>query len=252
MAARLRQAFPRGWKDFVLQVAIWVGFALAYQVARGVADRNPDQALRNGQHLIDIQRHLRALFEVRLQRLVLDAGGYLLDAVDWTYWMSQFPVLGAGLLWIYFFRNEAFVSVRNWILATNVLALLGYVLLPTAPPRFFPGEGFVDTLLVTSSINHESGLVQLASNQFAAMPSVHSADALVIGIAMATLVRTRPLKLLWLLWPAWVWFSVMATGNHYWLDIAGGLAVALAARTALAWWESRRRVPETVPPSGRW
>ena len=202
--------------------------------------------------MIAVELHLHALFEVHLERLVLDAGGYLLDAVDWTYWMSQFPVLGAGLLWIYFFRNEAFAGVRNWILATNVLALAGYVFLPTAPPRFFPGEGFVDTLLVTSSINHESGLVQLASNQYAAMPSVHSADALVIGIAMATLVRTRPLKLLWLLWPVWVWFSVMATGNHYWLDVAGGVAVALAARTALAWWESRRRVPETVPSSGRW
>ncbi len=35
--------------------------------------------------------------------------------------------------------------------------------------------------------------------------------------------------MLWTLWPAWVWFAVMATGNHFWLDIAAGVGVALVA-----------------------
>jgi hypothetical protein len=30
-------------------------------------------------------------------------------------------------------------------------------------------------------------------------------------------------------WPAWVWFCVMATGNHFWLDILAGDLVALVA-----------------------
>jgi membrane-associated phospholipid phosphatase len=42
-------------------------------------------------------------------------------------------------------------------------------------------------------------------------------------------VRSRWAKALWLAWPAWVWFSVMATGNHFWLDIAAGVAVAAIA-----------------------
>ena len=37
------------------------------------------------------------------------------------------------------------------------------------------------------------------------------------------------------MWPAWVWFSVMATGNHYWLDIAAGVGVALVGGTIIAW-----------------
>ena len=49
--------------------------------------------------------------------------------------------------------------------------------------------------------------------------------------------------MLWTLWPTWVWFSVMATGNHFWLDIAAGVAVALTAAAALAWLEKTRRVP---------
>ena len=252
MTARLGRVFPRGWRDFALQLGIWLGFALAYQVARGVADRGVDEALRNGQQVIDIQRALHALFETDLEQVVLGSGDFLTSAVNWTYWLSQFPVLGTGLLWIYFFRNESFLGVRNWVLLTNVIALVGYVAVPTAPPRMFPQEGFVDTLLVASSFNHESGLIQLASNPYAAMPSVHAADALVIGFVMTTLVKSVPVKVVWALWPAWVWFAVMATGNHFWLDIAAGVAVALAAAGILAWVGSRRRVTQTVASPRRW
>src|ERR671919_40451 len=81
---------------------------------------------------------------------------------------------------------------------------------------------------------------ELASNPYAAMPSVHAADALIIGFALATLVRSRWLSALWTLWPTWVWFSVMATGNHFWLDVAAGIAVALVAGTMVAWAHNRR------------
>ena len=231
---------PRGWPDFVLQLAIWFGFGLTYQVARGLADGDALAAFQNGRHIVDVERAAHSLVELDLQRVVLDSGGVFLAAVNWTYWIAQFVVLGLALLWIYFRRNEAFLRVRNWILATNLLALVGYVLMPTAPPRMFPEEGFVDTLAASASVNHGSGLVQLASNQFAAMPSVHAADALVIGFAMAMLVRGRVSRLLWTLWPSWVWFSVMATGNHFWLDVAAGVGLAIFTGTVLTWSESRR------------
>jgi hypothetical protein len=239
MTARIRRAFPRGWKDFVLQVGIWLGFALAYQLARGVSDRGLAEAIENGRRVIETQRLLHTLIEPDLQRVILQSGDWLVQSVNWTYWLSQFAVLSVALLWIYFRRNDAFVAVRNWILAANVISLIGYIAMPTAPPRMFPEEGFVDTLLVSSAFNHESGVIQLASNAFAAMPSVHAADALIIGFAMATLVRSRSAKVAWTLWPTWVWFSVMATGNHFWLDIAAGVGVAGVAAAMLAWLESR-------------
>jgi membrane-associated phospholipid phosphatase len=234
-----RKIFPRGWRDFVLQLAIWLGFGLAYQVARGIADRDPLEAMMNGRLVIDIERGLHTLVEPDLQRVVTQNDVFL-DVFNWTYWLSQFPVIGLALLWIYLFRNEAFLRVRNWVLATNLLGLIGYVVMPTAPPRMFPEEGFVDTLASSAALNHGSGLIQLASNQYAAMPSLHAADALIIGFAMASLVRSRWVRLAWTLWPSWVWFSVMATGNHYWLDIAAGVGVAALAATLLAWFEMRR------------
>ena len=117
------------------------------------------------------------------------------------------------------------------MITANLIGLAGYVLLPTAPPRMFPEEGFVDTLAQSASLNHGSSLIELASNPYAAMPSLHAADALIIGFALASLVRPRWLKVAWTLWPTWVWFTVMATGNHYWLDIAAGVGVAALAAT---------------------
>ena len=76
------------------------------------------------------------------------------------------------------------------------------------------------------------------------MPSLHGADALIVGLVMASLVRPRWLKALWLLWPPWVWFAVMATANHYWLDIAAGVGVAALAYLLL----TRVRPWELAPP----
>ena len=47
---------PRGWRDFGVQLAIWFGFLLAYQVVRGIADRNPARAFENGLWVIEIER----------------------------------------------------------------------------------------------------------------------------------------------------------------------------------------------------
>lgn len=239
MVLRADRLLPRGWGDFLFQLAIWFGFVLAYQVARGLADRAPLEAFENGRLVIDAERSLRTLVEADLQRVVVESGGPLLSAVNWTYWLAQFVVLGLALLWIYVRHNEVFARVRNWVLGTNMVALIGYVLVPTAPPRFFPEEGFVDTLAQSAAVNHGSGLIELASNRYAAMPSIHAADAVIIGFAMAMLVRARWARIAWTLWPSWVWFTVMATGNHFWLDVAAGVGVAVVAATMLAWIEGR-------------
>jgi membrane-associated phospholipid phosphatase len=250
---RAPRFLPRGWGDFLFQLSLWFGFILAYQVARGIADRGPLEAFQNGRFVIDAEKAFRTYIEVDLQSVVTQ-GDALVHAVNVTYWLSQFPVLGLAMLWIYLFRNDAFPRIRNWVLATNILALVGYVLMPTAPPRMYPEEGFVDTLAQSSMLNHGSGLIQLAGNPYAAMPSVHAADALIVGFAMAMLVRSRWARVLWTLWPSWVWFSVMATGNHFWLDIAGGAGLVVVAGTWVAWIEGRREDALAAPvwTSKRW
>jgi membrane-associated phospholipid phosphatase len=223
-----RRMLPRGYGDFARQLAIWFGFYVLYQLARGAADRDAAAAFDNGLKVIDVERRFGDLWELSLQGF-LGSSHLLIELTSWTYWLSQFAVLGLALLWVYLRRNEHFLRFRDTVLVANLIGLVGYVLLPTAPPRMFPDFGFVDTLARFSSVNHSSAAVEFASNPYAAMPSLHAADALIVGIVMASIVRWRPAKVLWLAWPAWVAFAVMATGNHFWLDIAAGAVVAGAA-----------------------
>jgi membrane-associated phospholipid phosphatase len=223
-----RRALPHGYIDFARQVAIWFGFFFVYQVARGLADRDIGEAFHNGLVVIDVQRQLGAFWELSLQGATMSSE-LLMTITSWTYWMSQFTVLGLALLWVYLRRNEHFLKFRNSVLLANVLGLAGYIWFPTAPPRMFPELGFVDVLAQFSTLNHGSGLIELASNPYAAMPSLHSADAVIVGLTMALIVRRRVCKLLWLAWPAWVAFAVIATGNHFWLDILAGAVVAAIA-----------------------
>jgi len=219
-----RRYLPRGYSDFARQVLIWFGFLAAYQVARGVADRDPTRAFANGWKVIDWEQRLAGLGELTLQGWT-QSSHFLAELVSWTYWNSEFTVIGLALLWVYLRRNHAFTRFRNTILLANVLGLIGYVLLPTAPPRFFTSIGFTDTLGQLGGLNHGSGLVQLAANPYAAMPSLHAADALIVGVILASVVRNRFGKALWLVWPLWVSFAVMATGNHFWLDVAAGIVL---------------------------
>ena len=76
---------------------------------------------------------------------------------DYTYWLSQFVVVGATLLWVYFRHHGRFADFRNWIIAANIIGLACYVAVPTAPPRMFPAWGFVDTLAQYSGLNHAAG-----------------------------------------------------------------------------------------------
>jgi membrane-associated phospholipid phosphatase len=217
---------PRGWGHLALQFAFWIGFYFAYQLARGLADRGGvEAAFANGEWIIGLQRDLHSMFELTLQRAV-EGSDVLIQATSITYWLSQFAVVGLALLYVYFKAHDRFAGFRNVLIVGNLIGLLGYVLLPTAPPRMFPEAGFTDTLAAHSTVNHSSTFVAFASNPYAAMPSLHALDALIVSVVMATVVRRRWAKALWLAWAPWVWFAVMATGNHFWLDVAAGVAVA--------------------------
>jgi len=234
---------PRGWAHLALQFVIWMGFYAVYQIARGAADRSVYEAFQNGEWVLRTQQDLGALFEPTVQRLV-DGSSVMVALTSWTYWLSQFAVVGITLLWVYFRHHERFAGFRNWLIAANLVGLVGYVFVPTAPPRMFPEWGFVDTLAQHAAISHDSGLIAWGSNPYAAMPSLHAMDAFIVGVVMFGLVRSRLAKALWLAWPAWVAFAVISTGNHYWLDVVAGIVLAGVTGYALrrvGMWRALRR-----------
>jgi membrane-associated phospholipid phosphatase len=237
MIAAGRRFLPRGYADLLRQCVIWCGFYFAYLGVRSLADRSPTQAFSNGLRVIDLEQRLtNNLVEQTAQRVV-DSSHLLLTAAAWTYWNSEFTCICLTLLFVYLFRHESFTRFRNAILVANLVGLVGYVLVPTAPPWMFPDRGFVD------GVNH-TGVVGMLANPYAAMPSLHAADALIVGLMMASVVRNPVGKVLWLLWPAWVWFCVMATANHFALDVLAGALLGLASLWAVgrahAWRERTR------------
>ncbi len=106
------------------------------------------------------------------------------------------------------------------------LALVGYTLFPTAPPRMFPEHGFVDTITDFSNVNHDSTLAKIFINPYAAVPSMHCAFAMMIGCTGAIVCRNRFAKAFWAAWPLLIAWVVIVTGNHYWVDVALGWMVA--------------------------
>jgi hypothetical protein len=224
-----RRVLPRGWRDFGVQLVIWFGFYFSYLGVRHLTDRDASKAVINGLRVISLeQRVSHHLFELSVERIA-DSSSLLLTAAAWTYWNSEFTVIGLTLLWVYLRRHERFSRFRNTILLANIIGLVGFALLPTAPPWMFPGHGFVD------GVNHSSALLQTLGNPYAAMPSLHAADALIVGWFLVASSRTVWAKALWALWPLWVWFCVVATANHYLLDVFAGIAVAVTALLLTAW-----------------
>src|SRR5262249_7210163 len=139
-----------------------------------------------------------------------------------------------------------FAALGTTIPLASVIGLIGFVVMPTAPPRLFPELGFVDTL-ANFGINHNSAIVRADANPYAAMPSLHAADSLIIGVGLFFIVRSKWAKALWLLWPVWVWFCVLATGNHFWLDVVAGILVATVAAAIVNYKHVRRFVARARP-----
>jgi membrane-associated phospholipid phosphatase len=228
LLAAIGSRLPHGWGDLGRQIGFVLVVDLAYETVRGIADGQRSVAFAHGQQIIDIQRATGTFFEPDMQAFFLPIN-WLMDFANQVYMNSQFAVVLGFFVWMYFFRNESFYFVRNMFAVSMGIALIGYTLYPTAPPRLFPEYGFVDTINDYSSVNHDSALVKLFINPYAAVPSMHCAFALMLGVTAARLVRPRALKVVWACWPLLVAWVVIVTGNHYWIDIVLGWGVALAA-----------------------
>ena len=83
-------------------------------------------------------------------------------------------------------------------------------------------------------MNHDSALVKMFVNPYAAIPSMHCAFALMIGATGALIARHTITRILWCVYPLFVLFVVIVTANHFWLDGAIGWVVAGVSALAAA------------------
>lgn len=242
---------PRGWRDLTQQIALLASFSLAYEVIAAAMHGDRHIALTHARDIVHTERTLGLFHEDAIQRLTLHAPSLVIDIANWTYINSQFTVAYILLAWIYLRHNASFRTVRNAVLTIDALGLIGYVAYPTAPPRMLPNLGVVDTVHQTG-LDQRSGLVARLADPYAAMPSLHTAYAVLLGGAAAVLVTRPVIKALWAAYPTLVVFSIIATGNHFFLDALAGIllaAIALTAQLALARIR-KRRVQQTTKAAG--
>lgn len=228
---KVGQWLPHGYGDAGKQLGLFVLAELSYEAVRGIADGARDQAFINGANVISLEKSLHTFFEPNVQQLFIDHR-WIIDFANYMYMNSHFVVTTAFLVWLYVFRNQNFYFVRNMFLVAMALAIVGYALVPTAPPRLFPQDGFVDTITDYAQVNHDSGLVKLFINPYAAIPSMHVAFSTMIGITGVLVSRHRVSKFLWAAYPVLVFWVVVVTANHFWIDGAAGLLVAVLAAAA--------------------
>jgi len=254
-ASTLQERFlPHGPLDLVRQVLLFMAAFQIYRLTRGIINEPADAvgAFNNARDLIGLERTLNIFVEPSVQAF---AAGHqwLLDGASWMYINAQTTVTVAALIWIYLFRNASFYFVRNMFLFAFCLALVGYALYPTAPPRFMPEWGFFDAVSDFTGIAQGSDTL---SSEYAAAPSMHVGFALMIAIPLGKLVRPRALKIFWYSYPLVVVFVIVSTANHFILDAVldariaaiGLLAAKLMARMRPVVWSFRPPGRGDTPP----
>lgn len=233
-----------------------------YELARGLVAGSADEAVRHAHVLVAIERWLHVFVEGRVQDAAQALPG-VIDLLGISYLTLHLGGTVAVLLWLHQRRPAAFPLVRTTLVVASGLALVGYLVFPTAPPRL-SGIGIADTVS-GGHVDLNTGLVSTLYNPYAAVPSMHVGYALVVAASLLRYARRPVLRfLVGPLYPPFVLLVVVATGNHFLLDALAGAAVtALAAGAALllprprpegqlAWLPQRRasaRASRSWPPS---
>ncbi len=227
------RALPHGWRDVVRQVALFLAAYLLYQLIRGLIDGGSVyKPFGDATKIIHFERLLHVFAEPSVQAWTASTR-WLMDFADWTYLNAHYVVTLGALVFIYLRRNDSFYFVRNMFMVAMAIALVGYAIYPTAPPRLMPEWGFTDSISQFTGTITDHGPTKPFLNFYAAVPSMHVCFAVMVGWPMARLVDHWPARIAWGLYPLLITFVVVATGNHYFTDVLlGGLTACASALLA--------------------
>lgn len=234
----------RWWREVLLVAVFYAVYTLIRDEYTSSGGR--DDAEGNARWIIHAERDLHIFSEQSIQHWILEWHWHVFIEF-WNAWYgtAHFVAVAGVLIYLYHKRSARYPLWRNTFAVMNLIALFGFAFFPLMPPRLLPASyHFVDTLAhYGSPWNFSSGPAAKASNQFAAMPSMHTGWSTWCALALLPSIRPRWGKAAIFLYPLSTVFCIVVTGNHYFLDAVGGLvALGLAyciARPLTAWWAAR-------------
>jgi len=246
-SARLRtlqaRLMPQGWLDVLRQIALFGLAYLAYRLVQGLVQGDANAAFAHARDVISLELTLHVFVEPSIQAWA-ESSHFVMGVASWLYVNAQTTVTVAALVYLYVRHNKSFYFVRNMFVIAMLIALVGYTVFPTAPPRFLPEWGFFDavTNFTGVHVNHNSAAMNTLVNPYAAVPSMHVAFALMVGWPLARLSRRRVVKALWLVYPFLVAFVIIVTANHFIFDAVLGALTAGASAYGATWLARARPV----------
>ena len=226
----LRWRRPVWWQEIAI---IAFGYWL-YTLGRNAIPEQASIARRHGRAIQHVQDALHLNWELAFNHAVA-AHAWLAQPMDYYYATLHFLVTPAVMVWLFLRRSQLYRGARTVLVTTTLLALLGFYLFPTAPPRLLPQFGYIDTLVkfhTWGSLADPN--VAEHSNQYAAMPSLHVAWAMWCGISLYLCARRVWVRMLGIVYPVATLVVIVGTANHFLLDAVGGAAL-LALAFALQW-----------------
>jgi PAP2 superfamily len=234
MAARARvlqaRVLPRGWLDALRQVSLFGAAYVGYRLVRGLAEGDANAAFAHARDLISLERGMHLFVEPSIQAWA-SGSHFVMLLASWLYVNAQGSITIGALLYLYLRHNRNFYFVRNMFMIAMGIALVGYLVFPTAPPRFLPEWGFTDSVTDFTPVHvvDSSAASTALFNPYAAVPSMHVAFALMIGWPLALLSRRSFVRVLWILYPFVMTFVIVVTANHFILDALLGALTAGAS-----------------------
>jgi hypothetical protein len=217
-------------------VIVWLCWV--YDAITNLAPLRLQVALAHARGVLHLEQSLGLDPELSLDRWL--AGHHTLGLLLSLYYDNAHFIVTLGLLgWLWWKRADIYRPLRNALVVVNLLGFAVFWLYPVAPPRMLPG--FTDVVASTHAFGGwHTGVLASQANQLAAMPSLHIAWAVWCTLALWRISQRRWVRGLALLYPCVTAVAVLATGNHFLLDIGGGL-VAIGMAVAIVSLASRLR-----------
>ena len=245
-----RLSFVKVAAPHMRELAIVIGAYWAYMYSRVlVFDDFGATAISNASTVISLEKSLGFFWEPEWQAWAIASAKNLVIFFNWAYIITFWPILLTTGLILYLVNRHRYRYYRNVVLVSFILALLGFMLFPLAPPRMM-ADHFVDTIKAFGPAFYASREFANFYNPYAAMPSLHFSWTLMFGMLF---IRTpgKWFKIAGVVYPAVTLLAITITANHYIMDAIGGtILMALAFATVELGFKRRIFFPRVLRSLG--
>lgn len=212
------------YRSLLTELSFVAAGVACYLLVRALTVDRVDEAVANAHQVLTLERDLGLDWEHAVQQSALDVPWLSTAATQFYFW-GYFPTLIVAVVWLYRRHRDSYTTLRNLVLASGAVGFVWYAVYPCAPPRL-TDERFVDTLAeaALADVERPIGL----TNEIAAMPSFHVGWLVVAAVVVFGATRSPVLRTLCVVVPVAMAYAVVATGNHWVLDVPAGAAIAVA------------------------